>query len=63
MSKSISEIEATLNMKLFVRHTRGVTPTDAADVFYRHSKQIANQCMTRTAAELSGSRPARQNSS
>jgi len=52
VSKSISEIEATLNMKLFIRHTRGVTPTDAADVFYRHSKQIANQC-TRTAAELS----------
>jgi DNA-binding transcriptional LysR family regulator len=52
VSKSISEIEATLNMKLFVRHTRGVTPTPAADVFYQHSKQIANQC-TRTAAELS----------
>ena len=52
VSKSISEIEAALNMKLFVRHTRGVTPTAAADVFYRHSKQIANQC-TRTAAELS----------
>jgi LysR family pca operon transcriptional activator len=52
VSKCISEIEATLNMKLFVRHTRGVTPTPAADVFYRHSKQIANQC-TRTAAELS----------
>jgi DNA-binding transcriptional LysR family regulator len=52
VSKSISEIETTLNMKLFVRHTRGVTPTAAADVFYRHSKQIANQC-TRTAAELS----------
>ena len=52
VSKSISEIEATLNMKLFLRHTRGVTPTDAADVFYRHSKQIANQC-ARTAAELS----------
>jgi DNA-binding transcriptional LysR family regulator len=51
VSKSISEIEAALNMKLFVRHTRGVTPTAAADVFYRHSKQIANQC-TRTAAEL-----------
>lgn len=52
VSKSISEIEAALNMQLFVRHTRGVTPTAAADVFYRHSKQIANQC-TRTAAELS----------
>lgn len=52
VSKSISEIEAALNMKLFVRHTRGVTPTPAADVFYRHSKQIANQC-ARTAAELS----------
>ena len=52
VSKSISEIEAALNMKLFVRHTRGVIPTDAADVFYRHSKQIANQC-ARTAAELS----------
>jgi DNA-binding transcriptional LysR family regulator len=39
-------------MKLFVRHTRGVIPTAAADVFYRHSKQIANQC-ARTAAELS----------
>ncbi len=51
VSKSISEIEAALNMQLFVRHTRGVTPTAAADVFYRHSKQIANQC-TRTAAEL-----------
>jgi LysR family pca operon transcriptional activator len=52
VSKSISEIEAALKMKLFVRHTRGVIPTAAADVFYRHSKQIANQC-ARTAAELS----------
>ena len=51
VSKSISEIEAALNIKLFVRHTRGVIPTAAADVFYRHSKQIANQC-ARTAAEL-----------
>jgi DNA-binding transcriptional LysR family regulator len=52
VSKSISDTEAALNMELFVRHTRGVTPTAAADVLYRHSRQIVNQC-GRTAAELS----------
>lgn len=52
VSKSISDTEAALSMELFVRHTRGVTPTAAADVLYRHSRQIVNQC-ARTAAELS----------
>jgi DNA-binding transcriptional LysR family regulator len=52
VSKSISDTEAVLDMALFVRHTRGVTPTAAADVLYRHSRQIVNQC-ARTAAELS----------
>ncbi|HEX5421727.1 MAG TPA: LysR family transcriptional regulator, partial [Gammaproteobacteria bacterium] len=52
VSKSISEIEAVLEAELFARHTRGVTPTPAADVLYRHARQIVNQC-ARTAAELS----------
>lgn len=52
VSKSISEIEAVLSTELFARHTRGVTPTPAADILYRHSRQIVNQC-ARTAAELS----------
>jgi DNA-binding transcriptional LysR family regulator len=52
VSKSISDTEAVLEMELFVRHTRGVTPTPAADILYRHSRQIVNQC-ARTAAELS----------
>lgn len=52
VSKSISEIEDILEMELFARHTRGVTPTPAADVLYRHARQIVNQCV-RTAAELS----------
>lgn len=52
VSKSISEIEAVLATELFSRHTRGVTPTPAADILYRHSRQIVNQC-ARTAAELS----------
>lgn len=52
VSKSISEIEAVLSRKLFARHTRGVTPTPAADILYRHSRQIVNQC-ARTASELS----------
>jgi len=52
VSKSISDTEAVLEMELFVRHTRGVTPTAAADILYRHSRQIVNQC-ARTAAELS----------
>lgn len=52
VSKSISEIEAILKTELFTRHTRGVTPTPAADILYRHSRQIVNQC-ARTAAELS----------
>lgn len=52
VSKSISEIEAILKTELFTRHTRGVTPTAAADILYRHSRQIVNQC-ARTATELS----------
>jgi DNA-binding transcriptional LysR family regulator len=52
VSKSISEIEAILKTELFMRHTRGVTPTPAADILYRHSRQIVNQC-ARTASELS----------
>jgi len=52
VSKSISEIEAVLSTELFARHTRGVTPTPAADILYRHSRHIVNQC-ARTAAELS----------
>ncbi len=52
VSKSISEIEAVLDTELFARHTRGVTPTPAADILYRHARQIVNQC-ARTAAELS----------
>lgn len=52
VSKSISEIESILKTELFTRHTRGVTPTPAADILYRHSRQIVNQC-ARTATELS----------
>lgn len=52
VSKSIAEIESILCTPLFTRHTRGVTPTPAADVLYRHSRQIVNQC-ARTATELS----------
>lgn len=52
LSKGISEIEAVLDVELFARHARGVTPTPAADILYRHARQIVNQC-TRTAAELS----------
>jgi DNA-binding transcriptional LysR family regulator len=52
VSKSISEIEDILETELFARHTRGVTPTPAADVLFRHARQIVNQC-ARTAAELS----------
>jgi len=52
VSKSISEIEYILETELFARHTRGVTPTPAADILYRHARQIVNQC-ARTAAELS----------
>ncbi|HEX7080180.1 MAG TPA: LysR family transcriptional regulator [Gammaproteobacteria bacterium] len=52
VSKSISEIEDILETELFARHTRGVTPTPAADILYRHARQIVNQC-ARTAAELS----------
>lgn len=52
VSKSLSDMEAVLDAQLFIRHTRGVTPTPAADVLYRHCRQIVNQC-ARTAAELS----------
>jgi DNA-binding transcriptional LysR family regulator len=58
VSKGISEIEAILETPLFARHTRGVTPTPAADVLYRHARQIVNQC-GRTAAELSQIRSGR----
>src|SRR5690606_11897738 len=52
VSKSLSEMEAILDMALFARHTRGVSPTTAGDVLYRHARQIVNQC-SRTATELS----------
>jgi DNA-binding transcriptional LysR family regulator len=43
LSKSLTEMEDALQMKLFVRLPRGVTPTPEGDVFYRHCKLLKNQ--------------------
>ena len=43
VSKSMSEMESNLEQKLFTRSPRGVSPTPAGDVLYRHAKVILNE--------------------
>ena len=40
LSKSLQELEETLQLRLFERHPRGVRPTEAGAVFVRSARQI-----------------------
>jgi DNA-binding transcriptional LysR family regulator len=51
VSKTIREIEVDLDLVLFIRSPRGVTPTPFADVLYRHMKSILGEFRS-TANEL-----------
>jgi DNA-binding transcriptional LysR family regulator len=53
-SRSVVRLEDTLGVSLFRRTTRTVTPTDAADVYYRKAKQ-ALDLLRHAEQELSGS--------
>jgi DNA-binding transcriptional LysR family regulator len=43
VSKSIAQLEETLGGKLFLRSTRGLTPTDAARVFHEHAVRTLDE--------------------
>lgn len=43
VSKSIAQLEAHLANKLFLRSTRGLTPTDAAHTFYEHAVRTLDE--------------------
>src|SRR3954452_21500530 len=40
LTKSLQELEETLQLRLFERHSRGVRPTEAGVVFVRSARQI-----------------------
>jgi LysR family transcriptional regulator, pca operon transcriptional activator len=40
LSKSLQELEETFQLRLFERHSRGVSPTDAGDVVVRSARRI-----------------------
>jgi len=42
ITTAIQQLEADLDIALFVRHARGVLPTDAADKLYPKAKEIAD---------------------
>jgi DNA-binding transcriptional LysR family regulator len=43
VSKSIAQLEEKLATKLFLRSTRGLTPTDAARTFYEHAVRTLDE--------------------
>lgn len=43
ISSSLQQLEQSVGTQLFVRHTRGVTPTDAAEKLYPQAKQLLAQ--------------------
>lgn len=44
LSQQLATLEAETGQKLLVRTTRGVTPTEAGKVLYRHAQAIMRQC-------------------
>jgi DNA-binding transcriptional LysR family regulator len=46
ITSAIQLLESDLNITLFVRHARGVLPTDAADKLYPKAKEIADNAKT-----------------
>ena len=51
VTKSLQDIEELLGMQLFVRSSRGLTPTHYGDVFVRHAKTVLAQ-LRHSAEEL-----------
>lgn len=43
VSKSVAQLEDKLGIKLFLRSTRGLTPTDAARTFYEHAVRTLDE--------------------
>ncbi|MBR8319726.1 MULTISPECIES: LysR family transcriptional regulator [Burkholderia cepacia complex] len=43
VSKSIAQLEARLGVRLLLRSTRGLTPTDAGQRFYEHAKRAIEE--------------------
>jgi DNA-binding transcriptional LysR family regulator len=43
VSKSIAQLEEKLGIQLFLRSTRGLTPTDAARTFYEHAVRTLDE--------------------
>jgi len=43
LSQQMSHLESELDVKLLARSVRGVTPTEAGNVFYRHAQAVLRQ--------------------
>lgn len=43
LSQQLASLEAELGQRLFVRSTRGVSPTQAGETFYRHAQAVLRQ--------------------
>ena len=44
LSQQLATLEAEVRQQLLLRTTRGVTPTEAGKVLYRHAQLILRQC-------------------
>lgn len=43
VSKAVAQLEQELDVKLFLRSTRGLTPTDAGQTFYEHATRTLDE--------------------
>ncbi len=43
VSKSVAQLEETIGVRLLLRSTRGLTPTDAGQRFYEHAKRALDE--------------------
>lgn len=55
VSKSVAQLEEFLDIKLFLRSTRGLAPTDAGQTFYEHAVRTLDEAET-AITSLSGRR-------
>src|SRR6478735_4612962 len=44
LSQQLATLESEVRQQLLVRTTRGVTPTEAGKILYRHAQLILRQC-------------------
>ena len=47
LSQQLATLEGEVRQQLLVRTKRGVTPTEAGKVLYRHAQLILRQCLGR----------------